>query len=423
MLTATTWSHLGDVADAIARRGPPLPPPAVPHSQRPQKQRNRPIRRFELVLDELEAAAAALEGSDDGGGGGGGVDGFRLSDGGDIARGGCSTNPLECAAARRSPIVRLQWCHSHGDALPACVGADRDRVVRVPRPIDPISALPASRFHRKRQQLANMVAIISLAAPFLHGGPATWPRGPTTPPLIVDFCSGAGHLGLLLAVCFPQCRVIVADWNVRSLELAEERRRKARLTNVEVLRCDIHRFSRVFDLGVALHACGDLTDRAISHCLACNASYVVCPCCVGKLHAGTGAGAAAAGAEAGVAGALECSGVGPMPFPRSHKMASILDVKQFEVLAAAADFNAHSGGGKGGEEGEGARRSLVAQETEMETERDAVLRKRRRRCKWWMEIDRSVRAEEAGWRASLYRMCPLSASPKNDILVARKVRV
>ena len=112
-----------------------------------------------------------------------------------------------------------------------------------------------------------------------------------------------------------------------------------------------------------------------------------------------------------------------MPFPRSHKMASILDVKQFEVLAAAADFNAHSGGGQGGEEGEGACRSLVAQETEMETERDAVLRKRRRRCKWWMEIDRSVRAEEAGWRASLYRMCPLSASPKNDILVARKVRV
>ena len=74
-----------------------------------------------------------------------------------------------------------------------------------------------------------MVAVVSLAAPWLSMDSSSWPRGAETPPVIVDFCSGSGHLGLLLAACFPQCHVVIADWNVRSLEIARERLRKGEL--------------------------------------------------------------------------------------------------------------------------------------------------------------------------------------------------
>ena len=317
-----------------------------------------------------------------------------------LERGSCLDNPLAVAAGR-APIVRVVWCHSYGDAAAtpsrAAVAAG-DRFVRVPRPIDPISALPADRFERKREQLANMVAVVSLAAPWLSMDSSAWPRGAETPPLIVDFCSGSGHLGLLLAACFPQCRVVIADWNVRSLEIARERLRKvpALARRVEVLRCDVHAaFSRAFDLGVALHACGDLTDRAISHCIAQRAAYVVCPCCVGKV---------------GMARPPTCSAVDPMPFPRSAHFGRVLTVKQFGALAAAADFNAHSGSGaSAGSAGRAGSADAAA--------RDGVLRRRRRRCKWWMEVDRNARAEEAGWQTALYRMWPTTASPKNDMLV------
>lgn len=38
-----------------------------------------------------------------------------------------------------------------------------------------------------------------------------------------------------------------------------------------------------FDIGVAIHACGWMTDFVQSVCLRRNASYVLCSCCVGKL--------------------------------------------------------------------------------------------------------------------------------------------
>jgi hypothetical protein len=38
-----------------------------------------------------------------------------------------------------------------------------------------------------------------------------------------------------------------------------------------------------FDVGVALHACGNATDHAIARCVAAGAAFVVSPCCIGKL--------------------------------------------------------------------------------------------------------------------------------------------
>ena len=105
-----------------------------------------------------------------------------------------------------------------------------------------------------------------------------------------------------------------------------------------------------------------------------------------------------------------------MPFPRSERFGRILSVAQFSSLAAAADFNAHSGSGAITQSAS-ASASAGSERSAGAAARDGVLRRRRRRCKWWMEVDRNARAEEAGWRTGLYRMWPTTASPKNDVLV------
>ena len=54
------------------------------------------------------------------------------------------------------------------------------------------------------------------------------------------------------------------------------------LHNVETFVGDVADFSQPFDVGVALHFCGPLTDLAHQKCIALNAAYVLCPCCYGK---------------------------------------------------------------------------------------------------------------------------------------------
>ncbi|XP_053831770.1 glutathione S-transferase C-terminal domain-containing protein isoform X4 [Vidua macroura] len=80
---------------------------------------------------------------------------------------------------------------------------------------------------RKQQQLNNLVAAVTkLAKPG---------------DLIVDFCSGGGHVGIVLAYMMPSCQV-------------------------------------------ALHACGVATDMVIEHCLRARASFVISPCCYGFIQ-------------------------------------------------------------------------------------------------------------------------------------------
>uniref|UniRef100_A0A8C7I9A0 Glutathione S-transferase, C-terminal domain containing n=1 Tax=Oncorhynchus kisutch TaxID=8019 RepID=A0A8C7I9A0_ONCKI len=80
------------------------------------------------------------------------------------------------------------------------------------------------RAARKRQQLNNLVAMVTeLARP-----------GDT----VVDFCSGGGHVGIVLAHTLPDCQV-------------------------------------------ALHACGVATDMVVEQCIQAGATFVVSPCCYG----------------------------------------------------------------------------------------------------------------------------------------------
>ncbi|KAL8206890.1 UNVERIFIED_CONTAM: hypothetical protein K2H54_033765 [Gekko kuhli] len=87
--------------------------------------------------------------------------------------------------------------------------------------------MSSDRALRKQQQLNNLVALVrKLARPG---------------DVIVDFCSGGGHVGIVLAHILPSCQV-------------------------------------------ALHACGVATDMVIERCTKVHAAFVICPCCYGFIQ-------------------------------------------------------------------------------------------------------------------------------------------
>lgn len=88
--------------------------------------------------------------------------------------------------------------------------------------------LPESRLERKGQQLENLAkAALKLAR---NGD------------VIVDFCSGAGHLGIILAHFLPRCQVILLENKEESLRRARLRVEKLNLSNVSFYQCNLDYF-------------------------------------------------------------------------------------------------------------------------------------------------------------------------------------
>lgn len=226
----------------------------------------------------------------------------------------------------------------------------------LPRPLDPEfgGGLPASRAVKKRQQIENLIYFVS---PFLK------PKS-----LLVEFCSGSGHVSLPLAHLFPQCHFIMIDKNPVSIQIGQERILESGLQNIEIVQSLIQECSLRFDVGIALHACGEATDIAIDQCLSVGATFVVAPCCVGKVQRST------------------------LHYPRSKRMGKLLSRNSYDILASAGDFG----------------------HTSIEC---THLHQRRQQCKLWIEADRSWRAMEANYNALMFKMHPIDATPKNDIIV------
>ena len=140
----------------------------------------------------------------------------------------------------------------------------------VPEFADVFNFVPESRSERKRSQVLNMVAAIATI---------TEPKS-----VVVDFCSGGGHVGLLLAHTLPSCQIILLDNKLESLEEARNRIQMGKLSNVKLVHCSIEQFTGHFDVGVSLHACGPSTDIVLAMCYNKNAGFVVCPCCYGNIR-------------------------------------------------------------------------------------------------------------------------------------------
>ena len=179
-----------------------------------------------------------------------------------------SRNPLcaPCDGAEFSESVGARWA---ADARALCDWDAMPPALDVAHPEG--GAVPADRGARKRQQLLNVALFV---APALRLNPRA---------RVVDFGAGGGHQTLFLARAFPEASFALVDLKRRSLDVAERRVQRAGLANVRVVHGRIEDFREDFDVGVALHACGGASDAALARCVEKKATFVVAPCCVGKI--------------------------------------------------------------------------------------------------------------------------------------------
>lgn len=211
--------------------------------------------------------------------------------------------------------------------------------------------LPDERVTRKSQQLENLaLAVLSIAK---EGD------------LIVDFCSGSGHLGILLAHLLPKCTVILLENKEQSLSRARLRVHEMGLKNVLFFQCNLDFFVGKFDVGIGLHACGIASDLVLDKCLKANAKFVLCPCCYGSLHA-----------------------TDRLVYPRSNKFSG-MPIDQYLCIGHAAD----------------------------QTHEEHPLAVRGARCMAVIDSDRARLAEEFGYKVTLSRLKPLMCTPKNNLLI------
>ncbi|XP_078267709.1 glutathione S-transferase C-terminal domain-containing protein [Rhinoraja longicauda] len=217
--------------------------------------------------------------------------------------------------------------------------------------------LSPERALRKQQQLDNIISIVTkLAKP-----------GDT----IVDFCSGGGHLGIVLAHTLPSCQVILVENKEESLERAKERCDSLELPNIWFLQANLDYFIGSFEIGVALHACGVATDMVINHCIMAQAAFVVCPCCYGFIQ-----------------NTVKYS------FPRSQRFKSVLSYKEHMVLCRFADQTA----------------------VQLPAERRLI----GKNCMGLVDLDRALAAEDHGYTVYVTSMEPDSCSPKNNLIVGTR---
>ncbi|KAJ8298327.1 hypothetical protein KUTeg_024858 [Tegillarca granosa] len=111
----------------------------------------------------------------------------------------------------------------------------------LPQVVSPGNDLPNKRVKRKCQQVENLVtAVMEIAKPGDK---------------IVDYCSGGGHVGIVIAYLLPDCKVYLIENKEESLTRA-----KARIDKLNLSNCNMDYFKGKFDIGVCLHACGVATD-------------------------------------------------------------------------------------------------------------------------------------------------------------------
>ncbi|KAJ8298459.1 hypothetical protein KUTeg_024990 [Tegillarca granosa] len=116
----------------------------------------------------------------------------------------------------------------------------------LPQVVSPGNDLPNKRVKRKCQQVENLVtAVMEIAKPGDK---------------IVDYCSGGGHVGIVIAYLLPDCKVYLIENKEESLTRAKARIDKLNLSNVTLFQCNMDYFKGKFDIGVCLHACGVATD-------------------------------------------------------------------------------------------------------------------------------------------------------------------
>ncbi|XP_057562748.1 glutathione S-transferase C-terminal domain-containing protein [Hippopotamus amphibius kiboko] len=234
------------------------------------------------------------------------------------------------------PTWTLDW-----DTLPAAVSPKEGK-------------MSSDRALRKQQQLNNLVYVVTNQA--------------KPGDRIVDFCSGGGHVGIVLAHMLPSCQVTLIENKELSLIRAKKRSDELGLSNIWFIQANMEYFTGTFNIGVALHACGVATDMVIEHCIKTRASFVTCPCCYGFIQ-----------------------NTSKFNFPKSEQFKKTLSYKEHMILCRFADQTA----------------------VQLPPQRRLI----GKQCMCLVDLDRARAAEECGYSVQVISMEPESCSPKNNMIV------
>ncbi|MGB9595124.1 MAG: methyltransferase domain-containing protein [Candidatus Poribacteria bacterium] len=223
----------------------------------------------------------------------------------------------------------------------------------MPDGVSPSSGLlTRERADRKQLQIDNFFQLIKS---FIKGGET-----------IVDFGSGSGNLSLPIAYLYPNCHFILIDRNDIPIRLGKIRISDSGIKNIEIFRGYIQDFNEKFDLGIALHACGEATDLAQMRCLENNVPYILCPCDIGYICASS------------------------LSYPRSSLFSKVITREEYNILAKTADW--------------------TGWKFESEQARAGKL------CMGYVSYDRNLFAEQFNYETYLFTIHPREATPKNDII-------
>jgi len=206
---------------------------------------------------------------------------------------------------------------------------------------------------------------------------------------VVDFGCGSGNLTLALAALFPNLQFIGLDMRQRSIDILQKKVSHSGLTNLQGRVGMIETFDEEFTVALALHACGNATDFALMKAEAVSASFIVSPCCVGKLKFSLTGGTSYSPLWSDYTKKGLTEGSGPdvlLEHPRSLWMRNLLSKEDFGLLAQAADCHADSG----------------------QVEKTSKI------C---VEMDRARGMEEKGYSTALVRLTTELTYPKNDAIV------
>jgi len=258
-----------------------------------------------------------------------------------------------------------------------------------------------ARSLRKRWQVESFLCILLKLFPPKNGEGAVLPvgeaglegegaAGSAPRPIIVDFGCGSGNLTLALAWLMPHCDFVGVDMNAKSISIFNERVTSACLANARGEVSMIEAYEGPFDAAVALHACGCATDYAMEAAVRRRASFVVSPCCIGKL-------------KFSISDQADMHGV---CHPRSKWMLSVLSSPQeeFAIVARAADISHNETDDK----------KWVSPDEDKGAQKRQNLA---RVSKLHVEMDRSEYAREQGYTTLLLKMLHAECSPKNDFIV------
>ncbi|XP_055240833.1 glutathione S-transferase C-terminal domain-containing protein isoform X2 [Gorilla gorilla gorilla] len=199
--------------------------------------------------------------------------------------------------------------------------------------------MSSDRALRKQQQLNNLVYVVTNQA--------------KPGDRIVDFCSGG---------------VTLIENKELSLIRAKKRSDELGLSNIWFIQANMEYFTGMFNIGVALHACGVATDMVIEHCIKTRASFVTCPCCYGFIQ-----------------------NTSKFNFPKSEQFKKTLSYKEHMILCRFADQTA----------------------VQLPPQRRLI----GKQCMCLVDLDRARAAEECGYSVQVISMEPESCSPKNNMIV------